>query len=255
VITEFEAGEALEVQTRRRPLVGRHAIVTGASSAIGRAIVLELVRKGATVEAGYLNNEQGAQVTKTMADQWNPGAVTIRQINVATRLVITELDADILVNNAGITAGKGIRSMDRQSWDSCIETNLTAAVSLTQLLSQGMVERGWGRIVNIASVVGMDGRLGPSSYAASKAGLIGFTKAVAHELASKGVTVNAVAPGFIDGTGMFDAVDARYKLKIQEQIPMHRYGTVEDVAQAVGYLVTADYVTGTVLNVSGGYLT
>jgi len=145
--------------------------------------------------------------------------------------------------------------MDLGSWDACLETNLTAVMRLTQLMSPGMITRGWGRIVNIASVVGIDGRLGPSSYAASKAGMIGFTRAVAHELANKGVTVNAVAPGFIDATGMLDAVDARHKDKIIEQIPMHRFGAVEDVAQAVGYLVTANYVTGTVLNVSGGYLT
>ena len=239
-----------------KPLAGRHAIVTGASSAIGRAIVLELVRLGSTVEAGYNTNEQQARTTQTMADQMSPGAVTIRQMNVAMAgLQLTELEGDILVNNAGITAGKSIRSMDLGSWDACLETNLTAVMRLTQLMSPGMITRGWGRIVNIASVVGIDGRLGPSSYAASKAGMIGFTRAVAHELANKGVTVNAVAPGFIDATGMLDAVDARHKDKIIEQIPMHRFGAVEDVAQAVGYLVTANYVTGTVLNVSGGYLT
>jgi len=249
-----------EAETKAAPssLLGRTAIVTGGGKSIGRAITIELALRGVEVTIGYNEDEASAQVTRLMIEGFGRKASVrcIPQLFASpTSSMITEIDADILVNNAAVAYGSSLLKMNQNEWDHTLEVNLNGVMVLTQAVAQGMTERGWGRIINIASVVGMDGRLGPSSYAASKAGLIGATKAWAHELARFGVTVNAVAPGFIEDTGLFDAVPDRYKLKIQEQIPLRRYGTVQDVAHAVSYLAAADYVTGHVLNVSGGYLT
>lgn len=247
---------AVVPRIKLQPLIGRHAVVTGGGRSIGRAISMELAALGADLTIGYDNDEESANETAESASRLGR-LVAVRRISHTLTMtpVFTELDCDILVNNAGISRGRSVGNMNINEWDETFEVNLTGAMVMTKTVVGGMIERGWGRIINIASVVGMDGRLGPSSYAASKAGLIGFTKAIAHELAAKGITANAVAPGFIDDTGMLAAVHDKFKFLIQEQIPMRRYGRVEDVAQAVGYLVQAEYVTGTVLNVSGGYLT
>ena len=247
---------AVVPRIKLQPLIGRHAVVTGGGKGIGRAISMELAALGADLTIGYNTDEESA--SQTAEDASRLGRITaVRQIshNLWSNSGVTELDCDILVNNAGVSQGRSVRNMSLNAWDETFEVNLTGAMVMTRTVVGPMIERGWGRIINISSVVGMDGRLGPSSYAASKAGLIGFTKACAHELAAKGITVNAVAPGFIQETGMFDAVPDKYKVMVQEAIPMRRYGRAEDVAQAVGYLVQAEYVTGTVLNVSGGYLT
>jgi len=239
-----------------RPLLGREAIVTGGGRGIGRAITLELARLGAHVTIGYYNNSHAATLTMREANARYGDCAMIRNLPMLSQnALVTEIECDILVNNAGIAEGKSVRNMNLNSWDETIEVNLTGVMRTTQAVLPGMIEKGWGRVVNIASVVGLDGRLGPSSYAASKAGLIGFTKAAAHELARKGVTVNAVAPGFIDKTGLMDRIEGDLRAKILDQIPMHRLGTSEDIAQAVAYLIQAPYVTGTVLNVSGGYIT
>jgi len=239
-------------------LDGRTAIVTGGGKSIGQAITFELARRGVEVTIGYNEDEVAAQCTRLIVEGWGRKA-NVRQIPqmfaAPTHSFLSELDADILVNNAAVAKGGSLLNMNVNEWDESIEVNLTGVMVLTQSLASQMAQRGWGRIINVASVVGMDGRLGPSSYAATKAGLIGATKVWAHELARFGITVNAVAPGFIAETGMFGAMPDKYKLKVQEQIPLRRYGTTEDVARAVAYLAEADYVTGHVLNVSGGYLT
>jgi NAD(P)-dependent dehydrogenase (short-subunit alcohol dehydrogenase family) len=236
-------------------LNGKAAVVTGGSSAIGAAISADLALAGASVFVGYNTNLTAAiEVCEAITAAGGYAEPTLWR---TTSLVEWDLhgDIDILVNCAGVTAGRSVRNMTDADWQHVLDVNLTGAMKATRAVLPGMLERGYGRVVNITSVVGIDGRLGPSSYAASKAGLIGFTKACALEVASKGVTVNAVAPGFIDGTGMLAGVPEQLREKVLTQIPMQRFGSVADVARAVEFLVHSDYITGTVLNVSGGYLT
>jgi len=160
---------------------------------------------------------------------------------------------DVLVNNAGVTEDNLVLRMSRESWDRVLRTNLTGAFLLTQAAVKSMVRRRYGRIVNVTSVVGLMGNAGQANYAASKAGLVGLTKSVARELASRNVTCNAVAPGFI-ATAMIEAMTEEARGKLSAQIPLQRLGSAEDVAAAVAFLASeeAGYVTGTVVNVSGG---
>jgi NAD(P)-dependent dehydrogenase (short-subunit alcohol dehydrogenase family) len=235
------------------PLVGRRGLVTGAGSSIGRAIALELGAAGAFVGVCYRQNEVGAERVVAEIDAHGGQAVAL-ELDVRTPVI--EFNADFLVNNAAITAGRSVAKTTREDWQRVLDVNLTGAFMMTQAVVPYMLEQGYGRIVNIASVVGLDGRLGPSSYAASKAGLVGFTKAAALELAHKGITVNAIAPGFIDDTGLLGQVPESLRQDVLQRIPMRRFGRVEDVARAALYLIAfGDYVTGTVLNVSGGWHT
>jgi NAD(P)-dependent dehydrogenase (short-subunit alcohol dehydrogenase family) len=229
-------------------------LVTGGGRGIGRAISVVLASEGAHVLVGFDRNEDAALATvKGIKDAgWKASAIRVS----LTEDYAYSFNVDFLVNNAGISAGRSVSRTTLMDWCATLDVNLTGSFTMMQACLPGMIERGWGRIVNVASVVGMDGRLGPSSYAASKAGLVGLTKAAALELAKKGITVNAIAPGFIENTGLLDQVPDKILDDVLARIPMGRFGTTEEVAQAALYLIAhGDYVTGTVLNVSGGWYT
>jgi 3-oxoacyl-[acyl-carrier protein] reductase len=235
-------------------LEGKIALVTGASRGIGRAIAVELARQGAKV-IGTATSEAGA---KGIADGGLTGKVLdVRDAARSDALLKTiqeELgDILVLVNNAGITRDNLALRMKDSDWDEVIETNLRGAFRLSRGVMRGMMKARWGRIVNITSVVGAIGNAGQANYAAAKAGVVGMTKSLAAELASRNITVNCVAPGFID-TDMTSALAQAQREAILERIPLGRLGTPQDVAAAVAYLASpqAGYITGSVLHVNGG---
>jgi 3-oxoacyl-[acyl-carrier protein] reductase len=242
-----------------KTLAGRVALVTGASRGIGRAVSLRLAAAGATVVAAA-RGENAAAVVAEIQGQGGTAeriALDVTEADGPARAVGGILERhgrlDILVNNAGITRDQLMLRMKRDDWDAVIATNLTAAFACAQAAIKPMVKQRAGRIVNITSVVGQAGNAGQVNYAASKAGLIGLTKALALELASRSVTVNAVAPGLID-TDMTRAIAAGAHEAWAAKIPLQRLGTPEDVAAAVAFLVSdeAAYITGHVLAVNGG---
>jgi 3-oxoacyl-[acyl-carrier protein] reductase len=239
---------------------GRVALVTGASRGIGEAIARRLASEGARVVAAARTVEAlgkvvaeitatGGRASALPLDLSDPASIE----NGVKRALAEEGQIDVLVNNAGVTDDNLILRMSRESWDRVLSTNLTGAFLLTQAVVKSMVRKRYGRIVNITSVVGLMGNAGQANYTASKAGLIGLTKSVARELASRNVTCNAVAPGFI-ATAMTETMTEDARENLTGQIPLARLGTPEDVAAAVAYLASEDaaYVTGHVLNVSGG---
>jgi len=235
-------------------LEGKIALVTGASRGIGRAIAVELARQGAKV-IGTATSEAGAQ---GISDGGLIGKVlNVRdaaQSDSLLKAIQEELgDILVLVNNAGITRDNLALRMKDSDWDEVIETNLRGAFRLARAVLRGMMKARWGRIVNITSVVGASGNAGQANYAAAKAGVVGMTKSLAAELGSRNITVNCVAPGFID-TDMTRALTEAQKKTLLEHIPLGRLGTPEDVAGAVAYLASpqAAYVTGAVLHVNGG---
>jgi 3-oxoacyl-[acyl-carrier protein] reductase len=239
---------------------GRVALVTGASRGLGEAIAKRLAAEGARVVAASRTGEALERVVSEITA--TGGAATALPLDLADPASIEEGvkaalaqngQIDVLVNNAGITDDNLILRMSRESWDRVLATNLTGAFLLTQAVVKGMVRKRYGRIVNITSVVGMMGNAGQANYAASKAGLIGLTKSVARELASRNITCNAVAPGFIE-TAMTEKMTEEARQALSAQIPLARLGAPADVAAAVAYLASeeAGYVTGHVLNVSGG---
>jgi 3-oxoacyl-[acyl-carrier protein] reductase len=243
-----------------RPFEGRVAVVTGGAKGIGRAIATHLAQGGAKlVLAGRsegpleeLRSEiqgQGGEAVAVRADV----AVEADADALCARALEAFGKAEILVNNAGVTRDGLLLRMSDADWDQVIDTNLKGAFHCTRAFARPMVRQKWGRIVNIASVIGLIGNAGQTNYAASKAGLLGLTKAVAKELASRHITVNAVAPGFIE-TAMTDSLGEKVREGLMAQIPMGRLGKAEDVAQAVGFLCSegAAYVTGQVLTVDGG---
>jgi 3-oxoacyl-[acyl-carrier protein] reductase len=243
-------------------LSGRVALVTGASQGIGRACALKLAQSGAAVALAA----RGQEKLQTLADEVAAAggkAVVFpldvgdeEQIKSTFKAVITQLGKiDILVNNAGITRDQLLMRMKRADWDAVLNTNLTSAYVCTQQAIGSMLKRRWGRIINITSIFGQMGQAGQANYAASKAGLIGLTMAIAREVGSRNITCNAVAPGFIE-TAMTSGLADDFKQNAVKMIPLGRVGTPEDVGNAVAFLASeeASYITGHVLNVNGGML-
>ena len=241
-------------------LSGRIAIVTGASQGIGRACALQLAKEGATVALAARNLDKLESVASEIAA--NGGIAKAFTLDVASedsikacaKAVIAEFGTvHILVNNAGITKDGLMLRMKRQDWDDVMTTNLTGAFLLTQACASAMMKARWGRIINITSIVGETGSAGQANYAASKAGMIGFTKSLAREFSSRGITANAIAPGFIQ-TAMTHVLTDDQKAVILAQIPLARYGTDADIACAVTFLASegAGYITGHTLDVNGG---
>ena len=241
-------------------LQGRIALVTGASQGIGRACALELARAGATLAVTDINEVKLADVAAEIdaaGGQAAPFRLDVsneESIEAGAKAVLERFGkVEILVNNAGITRDGLMMRMKRADWDLVLDINLTGAFLLTQALLSPMLKNRWGRIVNMASVVGRAGQAGQVNYAASKAGLIGLTRSLAREVASRGITVNAVAPGFIE-TPMTAVLTEQQSATMLAQIPLGRRGTAEDIAQAVKFLASdaASYITGHVLDVNGG---
>ena len=241
-------------------LQGRIALVTGASQGIGRACALELAKRGATVALAARNVEKLAEVAAEIAAAG--GKAQAFALDVGSEESIKACAKDvlsafggvgILVNNAGITRDILAMRMKRKDWDDVLATNLTGAFLMTQALMSQMVKARWGRVINITSVVGETGQAGQANYAASKAGLIGLTKALARELASRTITVNAVAPGYIE-TAMTGVLSDEQRAAMMSVIPLNRAGTEQDVAHAVAFLASdeAAYITGHTLDVNGG---
>src|SRR6201996_3430603 len=241
-------------------LSGRIALVTGASQGIGRACALELARNGATVALAARSLDKLESVAAEIAAAGGTAkafaldVASEDSIKACAKAVVAEFGGvHILVNNAGITKDGLMLRMKRQDWDDVMTTNLTGAFLLTQALASPMLKARWGRVINITSVVGEIGQAGQANYAASKAGLIGFTKSLARELASRGITANAVAPGYIE-TAMTAVLDEKQREAMLTQIPLARPGTDLDIANAVRFLASEEsaYITGHVLDVNGG---
>ena len=238
------------------------ALVTGASRGIGAVIARRLAQDGARVAVNYQASEEAARqvvqdivgaggIAEVMAgdvsDEEDAGALIKQVIDQWGRV-------DILVNNAGITRDRLLLRMTPEDWDRVLEVNLRGAFLCTKYVMPHLIRRRQGRVVNISSVVGLGGNPGQANYAASKAGLIGFTKAVAREVASRNITVNALAPGFIDTGGMVDQMTEEAKKTVLGRIPMERFGSADDVAEAVSFLCGpgAGYITGQVITIDGG---
>jgi 3-oxoacyl-(acyl-carrier-protein) reductase len=240
---------------------GRVALVTGGTRGIGEAIAFELARQGTTVAVAYAHDEEAAERLLKRADDvgWSMSAhrCDIAKAEDCERTIDEVMAAhghvDYLVNNAGITRDRTMRKMSNADWQEVLDTNLSGAFFMTRAVLDHMVGRESGRIVNISSVIGETGNVGQANYAASKAGLFGLTKSLALETARKGVTVNCVAPGFVE-TGMVAGVPDEVLAGIVDKIPVKRLGSVEEVAHAVLFLLDdrASYITGSVIAVNGG---
>jgi 3-oxoacyl-[acyl-carrier protein] reductase len=246
----------------RVDLSGKIALVTGASRGIGEAIAIRLGEAGATVLCAARGADKVREVAERITAAGGKGIPVELDITAAgarekvKALLEEHQRIDILVNNAGVTDDDLFIRMKQEAWERVLRTNLDAMFAITQEVVKKMMRARWGRIINISSVVGMMGNPGQVNYSASKAGIIGFTKALALEIGSRNITVNAIAPGFIQ-TSMTEALTEQARKAIEERIAMKRLGTPEDVASAVVFLASeqAGYITGTVLNVSGGLYT
>ncbi len=243
-------------------LTQRVALVTGASQGIGRTCALRLAKNGATVAVAARNQDKlNELVTEITAAGGKASAFALdvadeEQVKSTVKAILAQLGKiDILVNNAGITRDQLVMRMKRADWDAVLQTNLTSAYLCIQQVIGSMLKQRWGRIINITSVFGQMGQAGQANYAASKAGLIGLTMAIAREVGSRSITCNAIAPGFIE-TAMTSALSDEFKQTAVKQIPLGRVGSSEDVAAAVAFLASDDasYITGHVLNVNGGML-
>ena len=241
-------------------LTGRIALVTGASQGIGRACAVELASAGATVALAARNETKLAEVAAEIQSAGGQSAAfaldlaSEDSIKSGAKAVLERFGkVEILVNNAGITRDTLVLRMKRADWDDVLSTNLTGAFLLTQAVLGPMLRNRWGRIINISSVVGRTGQAGQVNYAASKAGLIGLTRALAREVASRGITVNAIAPGYIE-TQMTSTFDEKTREAMIAQIPLGRAGTDLEIARPVAFLASdaAAYITGQVLDVNGG---
>jgi 3-oxoacyl-[acyl-carrier protein] reductase len=241
---------------------GRVALVTGASQGIGHACALALAREGASVAVAARNQERLEALVGAITAAGGKAAAFVmdvadeEQVKSAIKAIVAHFGKiDILVNNAGITRDQLVLRMKRADWDMVLNTNLTSAFLCIQQAIPSMLKQRWGRIINVTSVFGQMGQSGQANYAASKAGLIGLTMAMAREVASRNITCNAVAPGFID-TNMTAVLSEEFKQTAVKSIPLGRVGSPEDVASAVRFLASdeAGYITGHVLNVNGGLL-
>lgn len=242
-------------------LDGKTALVTGASRGIGRAIAIRLASEGAAVAINYAGNAKAAEEVKSIIEAAGGKAMLVQadvssaeSVDAMIKEVVEAFGGiDILVNNAGITRDGLLMRMKEEDWDAVINTNLKGVFYCTKAVSKLMMKKRAGRIVNMASVVGLTGNAGQANYAAAKAGVIGFSKTMAKELASRGITVNMVAPGYID-TDMTAVLSESVRETMVSGIPLGRAGTPEDVANAVLFLVSDDasYITGQVINVDGG---
>lgn len=242
-------------------LDGKTALITGASRGIGRAIAIRLASEGAAVAINYAGNAKAAEEVKSIIEAAGGKAMLVQadvsnagSVDAMIKEVVEAFGGiDILVNNAGITRDGLLMRMKEEDWDAVINTNLKGVFYCTKAVSKLMMKKRAGRIVNMASVVGLTGNAGQANYAAAKAGVIGFSKTMAKELASRGITVNMVAPGYID-TDMTAVLSESVRETMVSGIPLGRAGTPEDVANAVLFLVSDDasYITGQVINVDGG---
>ena len=244
-------------------LKGRTALVTGGSRGIGRAVALALAEEGADVAVNYVSSEAGARDVVDHVQKMGRKAL-LAQADVSdypdtfrmAQEVLREFGhLDILVNNAGINSDTTFVKMNHAAWRRVLGTNLDGVFNCTKVFIDQMLAQNYGRVVNMTSVIGQIGNFGQANYAASKAGVAAFTKSLAKELAGKGVTVNAVAPGFIE-TEMVANIPDKVKERLLAQIPLKRFGTAEEVARAVVYIVSSDgdYITGSELSINGGLL-
>ncbi|TMC71135.1 MAG: 3-oxoacyl-[acyl-carrier-protein] reductase [Chloroflexi bacterium] len=246
-------------------LDGRTALITGGGRGIGRATALRLAREGANIAINFKGNAAAAEEAKKLVEDAGGKAALVQgdvsadgqadQI-VKAALAFGGGRLDILVNNAGITRDNLLLRMSAEEWDAVLDLNLRGAFLVTKAAMRPMMKQRGGRIVNVSSIAGVVGNMGQANYAAAKAGLIGFTKTIAREMASRNITCNAVAPGFIP-TDLTRDLLARMEQTILPQIPLGRFGTVEDVANAIAFLASdeASYITGQVLVVDGGMVT
>jgi 3-oxoacyl-[acyl-carrier protein] reductase len=242
-------------------LNGKTAVVTGGSRGIGRAIAITLAEAGADIVIFYAGNHAAAEETIQSVREKGRQGLALKvdvsdkeQVDAAMKEVVSTFGrVDILVNNAGITRDNLLMRMKEDEWDQVIATNLKGAFLCTKAVIRPMLKQKGGRIINISSVVGVAGNQGQANYVAAKAGLIGLTKTTAKELASRGITVNAIAPGFIE-TDMTSVLDESLKEQMRSEIPLGYYGTPQDIAEAVKFLASdsARYITGQTIHVDGG---
>jgi len=239
---------------------GTSSIVTGASQGIGKAIALELAREGVEVVLVDIQKEKLEEVADEISENKGKAAVFSADVSrmdeamkVVEEVVKSSKKIDYLVNNAGITRDNLLMRMKEEEWDSVLKVNLKGVFNFSKAVIRNMINNRYGRIVNISSIVGLIGNAGQCNYSASKAGVIGFTKSLAREVASRGITVNAVAPGYIS-TPMTESLPESVKQKFRDWIPVKRFGTPEEITHAVKFLLSdeAAYITGQVINVNGG---
>jgi 3-oxoacyl-[acyl-carrier protein] reductase len=237
-------------------LSGRTALVTGASGGIGDAIARQLHGQGATVVLAGRRRDALTALADALGERTRVAVAELAEPQAAEQLLAAadaEGGVDVLINNAGLTRDNLALRMKDEDWQTVLDVNLSAGFRLIRAALRGMMRRRWGRIVNITSIVALTGNPGQANYAAAKAGMIGMTKSLATEVASRGITVNCVAPGFIQ-TSMTDALSEDQRARLLERVPLGRLGSGADVAAAVGYLVSeeAAYVTGQTLHINGG---
>ena len=256
---EKQAGERSQVNPQKR-LSGKVAVVTGSSRGIGKAIAKALAAEGAIMAVHYCRGRDGADELAGEFERLG-NRVGVFQADVTRPEECHKLIAeaskqlgpvDILVNNAGINRDKSLRKMTAAEWDEVIQTNLSSVFHCTKAALEPMIARGWGRIINISSIIGQTGAFGQANYAAAKAGVIAFTKSVAQELAKYGITVNAICPGFVD-TDMIAGMPPAARDSVKSRIPLGRFGDADEVARLVRFLCTeGDWITGAQLNINGG---